>query len=348
MKAVFLVGGLGTRLRPLTNKTPKPLVPVMGKALLEHNIDKLKFKGVDEIVLCTCYRPESFEEYFSENPSALPIRFVQEKTPLGTGGAIKNVEGFISDEPFLIFNADIISDVDVAEMLRFHEEKGADVTIASVYVDDPTPYGVIEHDENDYATAFKEKPKPSEVVSHYINAGIYIFNPEILEEIPAGRPVSVEREVFPRLLKGGKKLAVYKECSYWLDLGTVEKYLQVHQDIFAGKYLYEQLDFRNSAIIGLENAHVHAEAILRGPLWLGAGAQIEKGAVVGPNVIVGANSVVGEDCTIEHSILWESVKVEAASRIFDSVIMANCLVEEGSTVFRSAYSGEVPKDYAAV
>ena len=318
----------------------------MGKALLEHNIAKLKSQGIEEIILCTCYLPDSFTEYFAEHVQDIPIRFVQEETPLGTGGAIKNVQQYIGNEPFLVFNADIISDIDVRKMREFHEEKGADVTIATVYVDDPTPYGVIEYDANDYAVTFKEKPKPHEVLSHQINAGAYIFNPAILKKIPPGKPVSVEREVFPKLLAEGKRIAVYRECSYWMDLCTPEKYLQVHWDIFAGKYAFEGLDFNNTAIVGLSNARVHVDAVLRGPVWLGEDVRIESGAVVGPNVVVGPKSYIGKKCTIDNSILWGHSRIEANCRVSNSVIMRDCLVKQGSKIFRYIFSPDLQKRIA--
>lgn len=345
MKALFLAGGMGTRLRPLTDKLPKPMVPVMGKPLLERNIEKLKTHGIDEIVLSTCYQSEHFEDYFSRVDPGVRIFYVTEDIPLGTGGAIKNAQRYFEDT-FLVFNADIVSDIDAAKMLRFHKRKKADVTIAVTYVKDPTPYGVIEFDSNDYAITFKEKPKPHEVLSHYINAGVYIFEPDVLKTIPKGRAVSVEREVFPKLLENGKRIAVYKGCNYWIDLGTPEKYMQVHRDVFEGRYVMDDADFYAAPFAGRSEAKVHASAVLRGPVLLGKGARIGAGAVIGPNTVVGANCTIGKKCIVENSILWNNVTLEQNNRVSDSVITAGCFVKCEMRIIKSIYTGETQKRLA--
>lgn len=208
MKALLLVGGKGTRLRPLTNRLPKPMVPVMGKPLLERTLETLKHHHVDEVVLSTCYKSEYISRYFGDGSNLkLKIHYVREDFPLGTGGAIKNSEQYF-DDSFYVLNADILSNIDFSEMMRFHKRKKADVTIAVTRVRNPSDYGVIEYDENGYATSFREKPQ--KIVSHLINAGVYIFEPDVLKMIPTGKPVSVEREVFPKLLSEGRKIAVYQ------------------------------------------------------------------------------------------------------------------------------------------
>lgn len=342
MKALLLAGGMGTRLRPLTDMVPKPMVPVMGKPLLERNIERLKSSGVDEVVLCTCYRAEDFEDYFGRSAPGLPVHYVTEDTPLGTGGAIKNAQQYFDREAFLIFNADIVSDINVGKMLRFHKRKKADVTIASTYVEDPTQYGVIEFD-GDYAITFKEKPQPHEVISHYINAGVYIFEPDVLKMIPSGRAVSVEREVFPKLLESGKRIAVYKGCSYWLDLGTPEKYMQLHRDIFEGRCAIYGADFGTELVAGRDTAKVHASAVLRGPVFLGEGARVEAGAVVGPNAVVGAHSIVGKKCVVENSILWDSVELAKNTQVINSVVTADYSAECRLRLKNSIYTGEAQK-----
>ncbi|MDR1137494.1 MAG: NDP-sugar synthase [Synergistaceae bacterium] len=343
MKAVFLVGGMGTRLRPLTNKLPKPMVPVMGRPLLERNIEKLKQHGIGEIILCTCYRPESFEEYFDQFDFGIQIRYVQEDEPLGTGGAIKNAQQYLENDTCLVFNADIVNDIDFGKMLRFHKRKHADATIASVYVDDPTPYGVIECDENSDVISFTEKPKPHEIVSNYINAGVYIFEPDIFKMIPSSRVVSIEREIFPKLLEKGKRVAAYKGCTYWLDLGTPKKYMRLHRDIFDGKYAVGDADFAAEPILGLMEAKIHESAVLRGPVWLGEGVRIKAGAIVGPNAVVGANCVVGKKSAIENSVLWNNVELARNNRVSGSVITADCSVEDGLRIIKSVYTGEAQK-----
>lgn len=326
MKALFLAGGMGTRLRPLTDRLPKPMVPVMGKPLLERTLEILKLHGVDDIVLSTCYKPEAIERYFGDGSDfGLKIHYVSEDIPLGTGGAIKNCENYF-DDTFFIFNADILSNINFSEMLRYHKRKKTDVTIAVTRVGNPSAYGVIEYDGNGYASSFREKPAPNEVVSHFINAGVYIIEPGIFRRIPSGRAVSVEREVFPKLLERGRKIAVYKGCNYWLDIGTPEKYVQAHRDGFEGRLRLPEINFRQRAVYSRLNARISGTATLRGPVYLGRNVRIEDGAVVGPYVVVGDNGVVGKKSEITNSILWDDVVIE------DGVKMAECVVTDGSVV----------------
>lgn len=326
MKALFLVGGLGTRLRPLTDRMPKPMVPVMGKPLLERNMEALKLHGIREIVLSTCYRPEVIEQYFGNGSDfGLKIHYVCEESPLGTGGAIKNCEEYF-DDTFLVFNADILSNINYSEMLRYHKRKKADVTIAVTQVENPSAYGVIEYDEDGYAYLFKEKPAPHEVVSHFINAGVYVFEPSVLWKIASGRPVSVEREVFPKLLEQGRKIAVYKGCNYWLDIGTPEKYIQAHRDGFEGRLHLPEINFHERAVYSASDPHISGTAVLRGPVCLGRNVRIEAGAAVGPNVVIGDNGQIGKKCKVANSILWNNVVLE------DGAELSECIVTDGSTV----------------
>lgn len=347
MKALFLAGGQGTRLRPLTDRLPKPMVPVMGVPLLERNISRLKIFGVREIILSTCYKPERIEQYFGNGMDyGIQIHYANEDIPLGTGGAIKNAESFLDKESFFIFNADIITNVNFREMLRFHKRKKADVTLAVTWVENPSSYGVIEYDDHDYAITFREKPQPHDIVSHYINAGVYIFEPDVLKQIQAGRPVSVEREVFPKLLEKGKRIAVYKGCNYWLDLGTPEKYMQVHWDTFQGAYRINEVDFEKEPIYGRFNAKISGKAIVRGPVYLGRDVRIEAGAVIGPNAVIGNRSYIGKKCRIENSILWDDVAVENGVEILDSIITDDCSVERSSPYENMIFTGEITKRLA--
>ena len=329
MKALFLAGGMGTRLRPLTDRVPKPMVPVMGKPLLERNIEALKQHGVKEIVLSTGYKPEVIERYFKDGRVwDLTMHYVCEDAPLGTAGAIKNCEQYM-DDTFFVFNADILSNINFSEMLRYHRNKKADATIAVTRVDDPSAYGVIEYDENGYAVSFREKPAIHEITSHFINAGVYIFEPGVLSEIPCGRPVSVEREVFPDLLKKGRKIAIYQGCNYWLDIGTPEKYIKAHQDSFEGRLRLSGINFDRRAVYGA-NARIHRTAALHGPIYLGDNVQIGADAVVGPDVVIGDNSVIGRECEISSSILWNDVEVGADAKIDECIVTNSNTIKSAS------------------
>jgi len=324
MKALFLAGGQGTRLRPLTNQLPKPMVPIMGKPLLERNILKLKNSdiGLEEIVISTCYKPQKIESYFGNGQRYdLEIRYVWEKTPRGTGGAIKNTEDFF-DTTFLIFNADILSDIDYRDLLKYHQEKAAHVTIAVTSVENPSMYGVVEFDADGYALSFREKPKPQQITSNYINAGVYVFEPEVLKEIAPNREVSVEKEVFPLLLQKGYRVAVYKYSSYWLDIGTPKKYYQAHEDIFKGKYPIAEVSFSKQNIYEEQNVYIHTSARIRGPVYIGNDVTIGANSLIGPNVVIGENSKIGESCKISNSVIWDEVSVGNGALLTGTIIVS--------------------------
>ncbi|WP_196600897.1 sugar phosphate nucleotidyltransferase [Pectinatus frisingensis] len=328
MQALFLAGGKGTRLYPLTYEIPKPMVPIMGKPLLEHNMNLLKLHGIHDIILSICYKPECIEQYFGNGSAfGLNIRYISENSPLGTGGAIKNCAKLLNDT-FFVFNADILSNINFSEMLRYHKRQHAAVTIAVTRVEDPSAYGVIEYDKNGYALSFCEKPDPNEIVSHFINAGVYIFEPEVLEHIPTGHAVSVEKEIFPQLLQDGKKIAVYRGCNYWLDIGTPEKYVRANRDSFEGKFCLAETDFHHRAVYSDVNTQISRSAILRGPIYIGKNVQIKAGAVVGPRVIIGNNSIIGEKSVIANSILWNKITVKNHARIDRCIITDKSIISD--------------------
>ncbi|TDT52027.1 sugar phosphate nucleotidyltransferase [Fonticella tunisiensis] len=338
MKALFLAGGMGTRLRPLTNKLPKPMVPIMGKPLLERNMVNLKDCGISEMVLSTCYKPQYIERYFGDGDRhGLKIHYVCEDIPLGTGGAIKNTESFY-DDTFLIFNSDILSNINFKELIQYHKSKSADVTIAITQVNNPSMYGVIEYDENGYAISFKEKPQPHEITSNYINAGVYVFEPEVLKEIPSGRVVSVEREVFPLLLQKGYKIAVYKSGSYWMDIGTPEKYLQAHRDIFSGKCKISDIDFSDKDVYRVKNATIHSTVRILGPVYIGENVEIEAYATIGPNTVIGNNARIGKGSKIIGSVLWDNVVVGNGARLFGTIIASDCSIERNNDYYNTVFT----------
>ena len=348
MKALFLAGGLGTRLRPITNYLPKPMVPILGKPLLERNIENLKRHGIDEIVLSTCYKPHKIEQHFGDGSKlGVKISYICEDEPLGTAGAIKNAEKFFNDT-FLVFNADILSDIDISRMIRYHREKGALATIAVTRVDNPSAYGVIEHDENDFITAFKEKPKPHESSSNLINAGVYIFEPELLKEIPTGRAVSIERETYPLLLEKGYKIAIYDGCSYWLDLGTPEKYLKAHKDILKGLLPIMSHDFNKEEQYISKTARISRTAKIIGPAYIGDNVEIDSFAVIGPGTVLCDSSQVGSNSRIIGSVIWDRVNVGYGASLINSVVMSNCRVDRYMTRTNAILAGDISHTMALV
>ncbi len=320
MKALFLVGGGGTRLRPLTSYLPKPMIPVMGRPLLERTFTKLKANGVTDIVLSACYQPDKIIDHFGDGAAyGLNIEYVVEPHPLGTGGAIKNAEDKFSG-PFLVFNADILYDMSLMDLLKTHIEKNAAATIAATEVEDPSAYGVIEYSENGRVTKFTEKPPKGTETSNSINAGVYVLQPEVLDYIEKDQPVSVEREVFPALLEQGEAVAIYRDNGYWLDIGTPLKYLQAHRDIFSGECGIARGDLAGGGVYISPLAEIDTSCNIQGPVFIGSRAKIGKRCFLGGDVTVGDGAAVGGGSLLRDVIIWPGTALPGGSRISHAVV----------------------------
>ncbi|WP_026486728.1 sugar phosphate nucleotidyltransferase [Caldanaerobius polysaccharolyticus] len=345
MKALLLAGGKGTRLQPLTYKLPKPMVPIVGRPLLERIILNLKSSGIEEVVISTCYKSQYIKNYFKEGQDlGVKIHYVSEATPLGTGGAIKNAEKFF-DDTFVVLNSDIVSDVNYRDLIEYHRSKNAIATISMTSVDNPSQYGVIEFDKDNYIKSFKEKPKPGETDSHWINAGVYVFEPEIFGEIPGKKVVSVERDTYPALLQKGYKMAAYQFYGYWLDIGTLEKYTKAHKDVLSGKCNFcrfsDKIKESGDRVIVEKGAEVHPQAEIIGPVYIGENAVVKSGARVGPYTVIGNNSIVSENSKVIGSILWDNVIVSEGAEVVSSVVVSDCCIDSNSRIFHTAYTNDV-------
>jgi len=314
VKAVLLVGGMGTRLRPLTYRIPKPLVPVMGKPLIMHVIDSLP-KEVDEVIIPMGYKKKTMEEYLLKHRPRRKITLVDEPEPMGTGGAVKNVEDYI-DGQFLVINGDSISSLDIAKFIEFHRGKKAFATISLWPVEDPTPYGVVDLDADKRIRRFQEKPKREEAFSNLINAGAYALEHEVLDYIGKGF-VSMEREVFPKILDKGMYGMEFD--GYWIDCGRREDLLKAFWTLMGDD---ASRISRNCVLEG---------AVLRRPLAVDDGAVV-AGATIGPHAYISERAVVGLRATVERSIILEDAHVGANCRIVDSIVDAGVTVPEGSEV----------------
>ena len=310
----------------------------MNRPLIERNMENLKECGITEIVVSTCYKSKYIRDYFGDGSKfGLKIEYVCEDIPLGTGGAIKKTEKLF-DDTFLVFNADIICDMDFTKLVKFHHSKSADVTIAVTEVENPSAYGVIEYDRNDCASSFTEKPKANEIKSHYINAGIYVMEPEVLRQIPGNRPVSLERETFPALLRKGSRVAVYKDCSYWMDIGTPEKYLQTHKDIMAGICRIANMDFHDNGIIKDGKSMIDSTAKMFSPVYVGNNVKIGAYTTVGPNVVIGDNVWIHTGGSVIDSVLWDNVDIGIYAKLKGAVVTSNCIVGGGTVHSDTAFT----------
>jgi mannose-1-phosphate guanylyltransferase len=289
---ILLVGGFGTRLKPLTDEYPKPMLPVAGLPVTEHQILAAKKAGIHTLVLATSYLAEIFTPYFGDGSKwGMKILYAVEKEPLGTGGAIANAAQLLGrDEPIVIFNGDVLSRHSIADQIAFHESKQADATLHLIDVADARAFGCVPTDTDGRVTAFLEKM--DNPVTNSINAGCYIFNPAIIDQIPLGKVVSVERETFPGLVASGRPVYGYKEQSYWLDVGTPAALFKGSRDLIAG-------DFQ-----AMPGTTIAPDATIIGGTSIGTGCAIASGAtlddcIVGDGVTIGAGAHLSH-CFIAH------------------------------------------------
>lgn len=338
MKAVILAGGQGTRLRPVTYLNPKPMLPLMNRPFMYSFVSWLKSHGLTDIVFSTCYLPKIFNDFFGDGSSfGLDLTYVTEDSPLGTCGAVKNVERYLDGGPFMVFNGDIITSLDLTDMKKFHMQKGADITISLTPVEDPTAYGLVPIDDDARVKEFLEKPGPDQIVTNLINAGTYMIEPHLLDLAPAGEKYSFERGLFPTALEKGYKIYGYVSNSYWLDVGTPEKYLAAHHDIALGKikYEYPYPELRDEIYLG-EKVKYQGESFESGPTVVGDGTIIEPGAKVMPLSVIGNNCHIGPGSVISGAVIFDNCRTGKDCHIKDSIISHN--VDIGDSVSISGIS----------
>ncbi|MCZ0995078.1 NDP-sugar synthase [Streptomyces noursei] len=323
-EAILLVGGKGTRLRPLTVHTPKPMVPAAGVPFLTHQLARARAAGVEHIVLATSYLAEVFEPYFGDGSAlGLHLEYVTEVEPLGTGGAIRNVASRLHsgpDDPVLIFNGDILTGLDIRALVDTHRTSGADVSLHLTRVEDPRAFGLVPTDDTGRVTAFLEKPQtPEEIVTDQINAGAYVFNRSVIDTIPAGRPVSVERETFPGLLADGAHLQGMVDSTYWLDLGTPQAFVRGSADLVQGRAPSPAVPGRRGDRLVLDGAEVAPDAKLGGGTVVGPAARVGAGAQVdGSTVLDGA--VIEPGAVVRDSLIGAGARIRARTVLDGAVI----------------------------
>ena len=299
---ILLVGGLGTRLKPLTNESPKPMLPVAGLPVTEHQILAAKRAGIHTLVLATSYLAEVFTPYFGDGSKwGIKIRYAVEKQPLGTGGAIRNAAELVKgDEPIVIFNGDVLSRHSIADQIAFHEVKKADVTLHLIDVEDARAFGCVPTDKDGRVTAFLEKM--DNPITNAINAGCYIFSPSVIADIPLNKVVSVERETFPNLVNSLRPVFGYNEQSYWLDIGTPAALFKGSRDLVNG-------------------AFAAGEGTTFGP---------DSSATGGASI--GSNCEIGQGVRIDNSIIGDGVKIGDGAQIRDSFILHGSEVQAGAQI----------------
>jgi mannose-1-phosphate guanylyltransferase len=314
LEAILLVGGKGTRLRPLTLSAPKPLLPTAGVPFLAHQLTRAAESGVTHVVLATSYRAEMFAEAFGDGSSfGLSIDYVYESSPLGTGGGIRNAASRLyggPDEPIVILNGDILSGHDLPAQVDVHRKADAAVTLHLVEVEDPSRYGCVPTDGTGRVTDFLEKtPNP---VTNKINAGCYVFKRSVIDTIPAGQVVSVERETFPGLIESGAIVMGYAESAYWLDVGTPEAFVRGSCDVVLG--------------------HMPSPSAPAGEFLVLPGASVAPGATVTGGTVVGAGSVVEEGASVHGSVIFDHARIGEGAVVRDSIVGRGAVIEGGAVI----------------
>lgn len=350
MNAVILAGGKGTRLRPLTLNTPKPIVPILSRPFLSLQIELLRKTGIENIVLSLSYQPRRIEELFGDGSQlGVKIHYTMEPEPLGTAGAVKNAEALLGSR-IVVFNGDVLSDLDLAAVLRFHEANGAKATIVLTPVDNPTAYGLVETEENGKILRFLEKPSYDEITCDTINAGVYILEPELLEYIPSGENYSFERGFFPALLRDEVPFYAFVHRGYWIDIGTPEKYLKVHHDILGGALTVEDFSPNAGGTFVDPQATVEKGARVAGPAYIGGGTSVKSGAIIEPYAVIGSNCRIEEGASVGSSVLWSNVRVGAEARIRGALVGRNTHIGAHSHVDRGVVLGDksVLTDYSRI
>ncbi|MGH3539936.1 MAG: sugar phosphate nucleotidyltransferase [Pseudonocardiaceae bacterium] len=337
VEAVVLVGGLGTRMRPLTLSAPKPMLPTAGVPFLTHLLGRIRAAGVRQVVLGTSYRAEVFATHFGNGSTlGLELDYVVEDEPLGTGGGIRNVASKLTEPDVLVFNGDVLSGLDPAEVVRTHRSARADVTLHLVRVSDPRAFGCVPTSADGRVLGFLEKS--DDPPTDLINAGCYVFRREVIDSIPAGRAVSVERETFPGLLAAGARVHAHVDASYWLDLGTPAAFVQGSADLVRGIAPSPALLGPVGEALLLAGATVHPEARVEGGSVVGADAEVQRGAQVIGSVLMD-RAQVGPGANVQRSVLGVGAQVGAGAVVHDAVVGdgavvgARCELRDGLRVW---------------
>ena len=320
MQAVVLVGGEGTRLRPLTLTEPKPALPLVDRPFIRYMVDWLGRHGIDEVVMACGFGAEALRKALGDEvPGGPKITYMEEDEPLGTAGPVRLAadEGLLGDR-FMVLNGDVLTDLDLTALQHQHDETGAVVTLALYPVDDPTSYGLVRRAPDGAVLGFLEKPEPAEIDTDEVNAGAYVVERGVLDLIPRGRAVSIEREVFPRLVDQG--LYGRRLEGYWMDIGTPERYLQASWDILEGT--------------------VETELPGTGGPYIAERAEIAPDATVEPRAVIRSGASVGAGALVSESVLLDNCRIAPSAEIRGSILSRSVAVGEGATVGTGSVIGE--------
>jgi len=341
MKAVVMAGGEGSRLRPLTIGRPKPMVPMVSKPVMAHILDLLKRQGITEVVVTLHFMPEVIQSYFGDGSHLdMQIHYAIEETPLGTAGSVKNAQEFL-DEPFVIISGDAVTDINLQQVIAFHEEKAADATLTLYRVPNPLEYGVIITDTEGRISQFLEKPSWGEVISDTVNTGIYVIEPTVLDLIEEGVPTDWSKDVFPKMLEAGQPLYGYVADGHWTDVGDIAEYMRASGDVLYHRVTTAPLGRHIGGDVWVgEGVEIAPDAQLYGPIYLGEEVKIKGGVIIHGPTVIRDYTIVDNRVHIDRSILWRNCYIGEGAEIRGAIVGRQCTVRSKAVLFEGVVLGD--------
>ena len=333
MKALLLVGGKGTRLRPLTIHSPKSIVPIFNRPFLHYQLDLIKkVPEIDEVILSLNYQPHRIEEVFGDGRAAgIRMRYVVEPTPLGTAGGVRFASEGVKDT-LVVFNGDVLTQIDLAAVIDLHRRRKAKATIVLTPVENPSAYGLVETDGDGNIRRFLEKPKADEITCDTINAGIYVLEPSTFDRIPPDVAWSIERSFFPSIIERGETFIASIYRDYWIDIGTPEKYMQVHRDVMDGRYAAPPFNGRAGMPWISPKARIDSRAVVEGPVFIDDDCEVGSDAHIGPYTVLGSRCRVGAGARVSGAIIWSDVHVGEHADVRDAFVGRSCRIGANVTL----------------
>lgn len=341
MKAVLMAGGEGTRLRPLTSNQPKPMVGIFNQPVMTHIIELLKKHKITDVIATLQFLPQLIKNYYGDGSDlGINLSYAIEEEPLGTAGSVKNAEQFI-DDTFLVISGDAICDYDLKKAVEFHKKRKSLVTLVLARVDSPLEFGVVITDKDGKINRFLEKPTWAQVFSDTVNTGLYILEPEVLDYIPAGMNVDFSKDLFPKLLKEGKPMYGYVADGYWCDIGNLEQYQQVHEDILNNKTSVSISGIKMGKKVWIgKDTDIHPSVQFKGTAFIGTHAKIEEGVEIGDGTVVGNNVFIGSGSKTSHAVIQENAYIQANSTLDSCIIGKNCDIKKGAIIQSGVVIGD--------
>jgi mannose-1-phosphate guanylyltransferase len=333
MRAMVLAAGVGSRLEPLTNQVPKPMVPIANRPVMQHILSLLRKHGITEVISNLHYQADKIEEYFGDGSKfGMKMQFLVEKELTGDAGGVRACKQFFGDETFIVLMGDLLTDADLTKIIREHKQKKALASIAIKRMDDVTQFGVVVTNADGFITGFQEKPKKEEALSNHISTGIYILEPEVFNHIPPSGTYGFGRQLFPSLVQQGLPvLGVPIDEYYWSDVGTIGQYRQANYDALEGNVKVEVNGRPHDHGLVEEGASIATDAHIEGKLYLGRNSKIEANVVIKGAVLIGDDCRVESGAELEDTIVWSGTKIGRGSKLTNCVVGSDCAVQAGTT-----------------